>query len=291
MKPKPENDPSSPDSWAGIVYWLLSNKKRILFAILACLVAGALLVGVGRLLGYDVFASVFPKLAKVKVNGYSDAKLQFCIDEAQRRGKAYVILAATETVEIVDSMHLQKTYRIANVRNVYTLLLLRDISKQGNTEFFESFSSDNRAKIDRWFGTERETSDGMGSSYDVLFDAKKGETKTVVTGATYTFPIPLPANRSAFDQSTSLGPNEDTWGYPNVVDGDFIREITIVLWSPTTRLIPVGQAAKRLTNRVVSEGDVVTNEAPEGKDFSQRSISAQWSNLVPGEEVGIQFRW
>ncbi|RDC65527.1 hypothetical protein [Adhaeribacter pallidiroseus] len=288
---EPPVDSQQPSTWIGFAFWVASSKKRLVISLLAAIFLGILLIGTGRVLGYDVFASLFPRLVKVRVSQFNDPGLQSCIDEARKRGKAYVILAATQLVELRFQPEQNPRTRMATVRMVYTLLMLKDVSQSENTEFFEAFTSDNRARIERWYGSERETADASGSSYDVIFDAKAGETRTVITGATYIDELPLPQNRSAFGQNTSLAENEDTWGYPNVIDGDIIREFTIVLWSPTNRIVPVGQAAKRLTNRTVRGADVNISESPRGGEFSTRSLSAKWYNLFPGEEVGIQFAW
>jgi len=280
-----------PSTWPATLAWVVARPQRLLTSLVMAIVIGAALVGTGRLLGYDVFASVFPRLAKVRTQQFTDPELQRCIDEAQKRGKAYVILSAVEIVEIRDSPQPNPTSRQATVRIAYTLLMLRDVSREENAEFFEAFTSDHRAVIERWYGSERETADAQGSSYDVLFTAKGGTTYTVITGATYNMPLPLPPGGSAFSQNTALGPNQDTWGYPNVIDGDVIRELTLVLWSPTTRLMPVGQSSKRVTNRTVHGGDAFVNDAPSSDTPAARSLSAHWYNVMPNEEVGIQFSW
>jgi hypothetical protein len=282
----------NPQTWVGLTYWLVSDRRRLVAGIVCAILLGGLLVGGGRLLGYDVFASVFPRLARVKTTGGGEPVKLACIDTARARKEPYVVLSATELVELQDlPIDSTRQARHAKVRMIYTLFMLRDLSRDNDAVFHESFTSDYGALIRRWFGTERETSDIDGSSYDVLFSAKTGETRTLITGSTYIVPLPLSPNRTAFSQNTSLGANEDTWGYPNTTDGDVICELTIVLWSPTLKLIPVGQAAKRQTGRTVRGADVVVNESPRDTAISSRSLSARWLNVMPGEEVGIHFAW
>lgn len=282
----------SPQSWVGLAYWLVSDMRRLIVGIVCAILLGGLLVGVGRLLGYDVFAAVFPRLAKVRTTGGGEPVKLACIDTARARKEPYVVLSATELVELQDlPVDSTRQARHAKVRMIYTLYMLRDLSRDNDAEFHESFTSDYGALIRRWFGTELETSDIDGSEYDVVFSAKAGETRTLITGATYIVPLPLPPNRTAFSQNTSLNTNEDTWGYPNTTDGDVICELTIVLWSPTLKLLPVGQAAKRQTGRTVKGADVVVNASPRDTTISSRSLSARWVNVMPGEEVGIHFAW
>ena len=284
---------SSPHTWAGLAFWFASRPRRIATGVAISLLLLAAAAAAGRLFGYDILGAIFPRLATVKSRDITDPSLQACLDEAKRRGKPYVLLAVTQLVEIRDTpAPAQHVSRQAIVRMVYTLLMLKDVKRESDAEFFESFTSDRRAVIDRWYGTERETSDADGTSYDVLFTARAGETYTVVTGATYNMSLPLPPRGSAFSQNTSLATNEDTWGYPNVTNGgDVIRELTIVLWSPTTRLLPVGQAAKHARNRTVTGADVVVNDTPSPTTTAVRSLSARWTNVMPNDEVGIHFSW
>ena len=290
----PDESLKPPETWAGLAFWFASRPRQTIVAVVVTVLVATFVIVAGRFLGYDILATLVPRLITVKAKEMTDPSLQLCLDEAKKKDKAYVILSVTELVEIRDyaSPPASAKLRQATVRMVYTLLMLKDITRESSAVFYESFSSDRRATIDRWYGTERETSDAEGTSYDVLFTARAGETRTVVTGATYNMPLPLQPRASAFSQSTSLAANEDTWGYPNTVNGgDVIRELTIVLWSPTTRLLPVGQAAKLVRNRTVTGSDVVVNDLPNPAEPRIRSLSARWVNVMPNDEVGVHFSW
>jgi hypothetical protein len=140
------------------------------------------------------------------------------------------------------------------------------------------------ARTMRWFGNEQEidTTDGC---YQVMFDLAEGETRSITTGATNVFDLPLGNNRNAFGQRISLAPNQQFLSYEN--DEDVIGELSMTIESDNLNISPVGEAAKRSKVEGIIAPDAECRFQSAEK---QRSLSARWKDVMPNEEVGIHFK-
>jgi hypothetical protein len=206
-----------------------------------------------------------------------------CIERARELKKPYAILAATLRQRVEDV----KGQRRVDFHTTYTLFPLREIVSS-ETTFKEEYSS-GFAKSSIYFpGSEREISHGSGSRiFDVVFDAKAKQPRSITTGTVYLYDLPLKRGRPAFASTVTLNERNDHLAYPN--ENDVICEITLIVESEGVKVIPEGQAAKRvMTNRAVLQGDVTVHEAPGG---FPRTLIARWLNVSPGEEVGIEYTW
>ena len=187
----------------------------------------------------------------------------------------------TVLVKIEDTATGSGKERIVNWRIVYTVRALQPIARTDKI-FKERYSSD-VARIRRWFGSEREIKE-TDNAYSVMMEIPAGETRTIVTGATFVYNLPLESNRPALGTSILLTPEQEFYSYPN--DEDVIGEMTILIETDTLKLSPVGQPAKRLR----ADGTVAPDEEYRfNQNGDRRSLSAHWKNVMPKEEVGLHF--
>ncbi|MDX6444407.1 MAG: hypothetical protein QOH71_1481 [Blastocatellia bacterium] len=211
-----------------------------------------------------------------------------CFDRARALRKEYLLESVTLLISMSETKSVaNSTERRAKARTVYTMRALQNITKQ-KAAFTESYSS-KYAKIQRWKGTSQEVYREERPDYDVLFGPlKDGEIKTIVTGADYVYSLPLPIGRSALRGSVPLSASQDHWSYPN--DNDIVCEINIVLESDSIRVQPVSLGAKRrgIDGRITAH-NVIAEAPPEAQ--SNISLTASWSNVMPGEIVSLFFTW
>jgi hypothetical protein len=109
------------------------------------------------------------------------------LEEAKKRSLPYAIQALTMLVHIGAKNSADDPFH-AEVRTCYTVLPLQTTLAAQNTTFTEQYASSYARSIQYWPGSEREIlrgRPGEGTVYDVLFDAKQGESHTLITGATF----------------------------------------------------------------------------------------------------------
>jgi hypothetical protein len=216
-------------------------------------------------------------------------KVKQCLAEAEKRDRPYVIEALTMLVQVEHEPLTQATRRRHFNRIIYTLRPLKDL-EEGHRFFKEVYASsyDLDQEFEHWFGSEREEPHGTGTEYDVLFQADRGDVRTVVTGSNYAYALPLQNDRVQMARFRLPG-TEDMVIYNN--DQDVICELNIVVESRSLNLRPVGRAAKKLSHT----GDDTPKDAElhprEPSHTDLESISARWTNVMPDEEVGIHFTW
>jgi hypothetical protein len=245
----------------GIVLLLLSGYLRVAYS------DGKVDIGIGK---------PAPR-PSVKTAG-----LEKLIAAGRSLGKPYVLDDVTALVRIHDVAKGGKKERHVKWRIVYTVRALQPITKTDKL-FKESYSSA-FAQLRRWFGTEKEIGE-TGEAYSVMMDIPEGETRTIVTGATFVYDLPLNNNRSAFGERILLAQDQEFFSYPN--QEDCIGELTLLIEADKAKISPVGQAAKRSRPDGSVAPDVEVHSDPSGE---QHSISAHWKDLMPMEEVGIHFK-
>lgn len=213
--------------------------------------------------------------------------LRKCLLEARRLDKPYAIEAATYLIqlekEIVDNQEkLREHHRI-----IYTLRALRPL-KSNEQLFLEEIHTHADSTFEHWFGNEKEVFHDVTKKekFHVHFDMEKDDIRTVVTGANFLLPLPLPT-RHNLDQHLTVLPNEDFEGYPNVIDA--ICEMNILIESRTLAISPKVDGAKRYIagNLQGEEAKLAFDQASSGV----RTISARWRNIMPNETVGVYFSW
>jgi hypothetical protein len=141
-----------------------------------------------------------------------------------------------------------------------------------------------------WFGTNvEERGNDISNTYTVNMSGSKGQVITLVTGATYRYPLPMPENRVITDGVTRLAGNEDYYMYLNT--SDYIANLVIVIESSTTKLTTIERGAfQQEANKPVQRKESFfggkLNSKPE-----EISISSKWNNLRPGQSGGIIYSW
>jgi hypothetical protein len=210
---------------------------------------------------------------------------RFLVDQAQKRGMPYVIESLTSVATIEDNPDGRS--REMAVRNVYTLRFRAPVGKSDDT-FVEEFTS-TVGSIEHWFGTHTEQfKNPTGTKYSVEFEGRVGDVMTIVTGATYTYQLPLPRRETA-SGLRNLEADEDFWFYPN--SADLIETVVIVVQSDSLDLQPLQRGALRITNKQPSYTDDVFRGRTAKSQARQNSLSARWKNVMPAETVGILFTW
>lgn len=195
--------------------------------------------------------------------------------------RPYVLDDVTVLVKIEDVVNGAVKERIVNWRIVYTVRALHAVTR--TDKFFKERYSSDVARIRRWFGSEREIKE-TDNAYSVMLEIPAGETRTIVTGATFVYSLPLENNRPALGTTILLTPDQEFYSYPN--DEDVIGELTLLIETDTLKMFPVGQPAKRLR----ADGTVAPDEEYRfNQNGKRRSLSAHWKDVMPKEEVGIHF--
>jgi hypothetical protein len=218
--------------------------------------------------------------------------------KAERNAKnPYVVESATAVVKYDDSLKNDgQRIRHTFVRIVYVLRLLKDISLENDSAFVEEYM-DSRTKPppEHWYGTEPEAfQNDNGSRYSLSIQGKKGEMITVVTGATYTYPIPLTSGRITPQGSITLTGDNDYYAYSN--KEDYIKNLTIVLESSQIDLNPYGALAAFSVHKkekpVFGKIRIGISDLPSRKTATrQKSISMHWTNVEPQNYNGIIYQW
>lgn len=223
--------------------------------------------------------------------------IQRLCNEAIKLGREYVILSVVQYVHFSDTTGSDGVVRrVARFRLVYTILACKDIepgpstaSTTNFTSFFEQIGSTN-GEVRPWPGSEPEGQRDGRRAYPVdIGFMEAGEQKVIVTGADILYTLPL-AKRT-FLGGIACDSNQEFYSYPN--DADVIGEVKIVLSSDTTLLQPANNdpyAGKYLRNGAPHPQLLKISSAGVGS-IPERSLSATFKNLMPGDEAGIHFEW
>lgn len=211
-----------------------------------------------------------------------------CLKRARELKRPYAVTSMTQLV----SLELERAGKVvvlhSRIRSIYSLRTLSRISIS-SAEFREGYLSEYKRSGFHWYGPDHETLHGIGLGFDVSFDAQPGDTKTIVTGADFTYDWPLKGGRKALQETLTLSQNEDTWAYPNTED--VICEATLVVSSGSLKISPATHSAQRLKGLVPLEyKDAVIQPLgtpAEGSPYSM--IGARWTLIVPTEYVALHF--
>lgn len=212
-------------------------------------------------------------------------ELKACIARGYNAHKDYIMLSTAMSVRVEDNPvgHARHSYS----RIVYTILPLKD-----EAGFPERYTTgDKKAIIAHWYGSETEVGH-TDTSYDVKFPVKKGTPYTLITGADYTYPLPLSPNRKAAAESLTLSPSEEFYSYPN--QDDEICKLSVLIESPTTNLRPAETEAGLRYTLAGTTGNIgrsAIHFVAKDDNGNNGSLSAHWDSVKPGEEVGIHFKW
>jgi hypothetical protein len=208
----------------------------------------------------------------------------YLLELASKKGKTYAY-NATMILSFEDTETASGKKRLASFRIVYDVLSVVD--QKPGALFTEQYSTTTGKRFN-WSGTGKETGRVGDGSYGIdISGMKKGEHRSLVTGANIVYELPLAA--TTYRGSLFCGEEQDFWSFPNTVE-DAIGSITIVIDSPTTYIRPVAKGAKRIYEHAVTEDDVRVNEVDGGLP-NARSLSYTFDRIKFNEEVGIHFTW
>lgn len=213
------------------------------------------------------------------------------IKEATKNNYPYATRTIIQHIrlnEVLDSVNLKK--RVAEFRDFYTITATKDISKEDNifTEhYYSSF-----VKVSPWAGSEMQQIQSINKDiYWVKFDLKKGDTKTIVTGANYYYTLPLSQTQKSGDCfNIDYSPDEWLTCYPN--DIDYIDKLTILIESDNIdiKLPPISMYRKDKTGKII-EGEASTRVYLLKDTGEKKTLVATWDKIEPGECVGLKIKW
>ena len=209
------------------------------------------------------------------------------------RKKIYALKSVVQTYNI-ELIGQHKDTALVQERITYDLLALQDITKAQDV-FKEEYSSEVAFKVERWFGTDRESLLQMGneSKYYVHFECKKGESRTIMTGANFYYKLPLKDNRNSRFRDYRLASNEDLWIYPN--EDDVIGRLTMIISSKDLKFeIISGNALHTYNNaekgKVNDDNDTFYN-FDENSLSRNNSVSYSWAKILPDEQCALRIKW
>jgi hypothetical protein len=205
--------------------------------------------------------------------------------------RPYFVEAVTMQYDIEDT----PSKRNVSWRNTYTIRALKELAPE-NQVFEEGFDTEAQEKK-HWVGTEEEQpvpGKVLWKAFWVSLHLKKGETRTFTTGVDLTINLPLGKQRLDYS-GRELEPNEDYIGYPN--PDDYIGNILLVARSKTTLIRPNSDRAAVLSP-IPKHQTEIDQPQTSGTRFTAQSegngwstVSKEWTNIVPGEEVAVFFKW
>lgn len=245
---------------------------------------GFVLIFGSRITGYDPLWIVFPSWNQSMQSGF----LIRGITDGIRRDRDFMIEAVTILIQIEDSTINQRFQRRTVIRTLYTVRALKDISKD-SVVFTEEYSAGSGEEVIYWHGSnvQRLNIDTPDTKkFDVLFDARKGENHTLITGATLLSYLPLSERH---DRGLRFASNEDMAFYPN--ESDAVCEVNIVIESITSPLkLPRLAAIRYKKDGSLHESTAITTSDAAGA-ANTTTLAARWTDVSPGEVVALRFSW
>jgi len=212
--------------------------------------------------------------------------------------KSYFIDAVTMLYDIEDTVDQhRKPIRKISWRNTYTITALKDIHPK-DPAFIEVFKT-SAAQEYPWAGTEQEERippDPIGKKFYVSLDLKKGERRTFTTGIDLDMSLPRPKDRQDY-LGHDLVQNEDYAAYPN--SDDYIGNLLLTVRSRGTAVKPNSDLAAYTSFNLSRDADERKRKPeqaevrynPQSQLNGWHTISKEWTDVPPGEELAIYFKW
>lgn len=205
---------------------------------------------------------------------------------AKKEGLSYALNTVEQHIKLSDVLDSTKK-RKAEFRNHYVVSALKDITPADHI-FVEQFLTTN-AKIDLLPGSEDQTQESISAGiYWVKFDLPKHERKPIFTAANYYYSIPLtaPGSNDCFGNIVN-STNEWLTCYPNTTD--YIDKLTIIVEADNLEINRPNISGYRKNK----EGGIVTSDAMCKTYLNQGhcTLVATWSNISPGECLGLKINW
>jgi hypothetical protein len=280
-----------------ILHSIVSKKPVPVFLLFAILLTVALFLILTGLLRFEInngklsmgFNSNRGSQTTQIINKSPDELLEFCVKKGTELNLKYVIKSITQIVELKLIGPSKKTLLVKE-RIVYDILALHDVTTTEST-FYEENVSQGALKVIRWYGTDREINSDIGNDtkYQIPFNCKKGESKTIITGADYYYSLPLESNRSTSFKDYLLMQNEDLYFYPN--EYDVIGKLKMIISSEDIKFKEIPNAAfHSISGKTIFYSDAFYNFDAEAKNACN-SVSAEWKTILPDESFALHVVW
>lgn len=245
-----------------------SNSGKIVLAGSIVVIAGLMTVPAWRLYRLDLQMSL----------------------RAALEGKPYTIEAVTEIATVSNRTPPRTEDRVITYRYIYTMRPLRPILPT-DSAFREEITSHLGSELQYWHGSETEELDHnqrLNKQYEVKFEGALGSTRTIVTGTTQVFDWSSPRMKAQVN-GVDLGEDQYALFYAN--KDDYIGEMLLIL---TSRGISVSASANSGFRRPGGPGTPMlfkTASTFQSKETGEITISVRWTDIRPGEMVGLRFNW
>src|SRR5258708_8004595 len=177
----------------------------------------------------------YPHASKASAGYLGDSRLHELVKRAEHYQKKYVIVSVSMTVRLDPNFFDKSGQTEANVRIIYDLFAVDDVTPADFEEFYHS-SEPNVVAVSRAAGSEDDgTPTEKGNtqrSWNVNVNLPKGSWYTLTTAAKYRYNLPWPQTHSVhdFDNLSSI---QDAFIYPNNGEKpDVIGSLMIMIESP-----------------------------------------------------------
>jgi hypothetical protein len=249
--------------------------------LLLVLCAGYLLT---RISGFDPLWPLFPAWSESLQSGNLKSSLQSSLVHH----RPYVIDSVTVLIDIEDLPEQMPLQRRTTFRYVYTIRPLRKIAADDKS-FTESLHNYFGKKLEYFQGSNLQEPLSFKTNqvtFNVNFDADKGDVYTIVTGMRILEDLPL---KERTLRGFHFAPNEYVAVYPN--DEDYIGQVTLLLTSATTHLKVTNNAAWRKADSEANPRFSPAQLSQSASESYATTLCARFSNVTPGEIVGLKYYW
>jgi len=206
------------------------------------------------------------------------------IRKAQHDNRDFILPSVTVLADVRRAPSQRSQY-IVQIRSIYAVQPLRHIGP-AETAFVERYGFASAQSQRRWYGANPEAAVDQ-SGYQVQFQASESHPATLVTGVNVTLRAgELPAGLALpFD----IPPDARIIWYPN--SDDYIGQVLFVVQSPEFLLEPIPRGALRMAanGRIIARSDAFLGSGP-ARVAGERSVSARWDDITPGETVALAVR-
>jgi hypothetical protein len=237
----------------------------------------------------------YPLASKASANFTVDTQLPELIKQAQLYQRKYVIKSIFMDVRLDPNFFDQSGQTEANVRIIYDLFAIEDVTPADFGEFYHSNES-NVIAVERLAGSEDDgspTENGNAErSWNVNVDIAKGSWRTLTTAAKYRYHLPWPPLHTVHDFE-NLSALQNAFGYPNTGEKpDVIGSLMIMIESPFPLDAPTDRDAVVHFEDLSRKGTFLWTKPAlrESLDGTTKSyaVIARWDNVI-SQIVAVKF--
>ncbi|EEF61065.1 hypothetical protein [Pedosphaera parvula] len=259
----------------------MNRWPKLVLTVLITLFAACFML---RLRGYDPLWPLLPAWSQSLQSG----NLKSAIHSGLTHDRPYIIESATVLIDMEDLPQEKPVSRTTTFRYVYTIRALRKVAASDNS-FTESLHNHFGKKLEYFQGSNPQQPISLKNNeitFNVELNAEKGDVYTIITGMRITEDLPL-QDRTL--RGFHFAPNAYAAVYPN--DEDYIAQVTLLLSSATTRIKATNNAVWRKINADAIPIFSAPQPTPGGQGSYATTLCARFSNLKPGEIVGLNYYW